>query len=440
MARGTKAASSASVKPTTLVLDNGGWTLKAGLVGSGGTPSSSDCTIIPNCVARGQDKKVYVGAQLDRCRDFYHITLRRPMERGMVVNWELERAIWHNSFISEKENVLGSKGEDGLGCDPHETNLVLGTSPNTFPALETNCDQMVFEEFEFASYYRCVAPEMNAYQNMKALASDGTAGESEVGIAQCVLVVDSGYSHTTVTPLLNGRPIQSAIRRLDVGGKHLTNYLTELLAIHEISLKDDPWIANEVKEATCFVTDDFNRDMERTWRGHKMDPSIVLDCQLPDYVNNFKVIVQPYEVRDQFSKNKSSIMTVGNERFQVPEIIFRPTDVGMVEPGLPELIVQCISLLPEGLRPLMLGNIMVVGGNAKISGFLAKLEKELRQLAPADYPVKIISSEDPITSTWLGGARLASDQDLLKERLVTREQYLEHGPNWLMKKFNGQDP
>jgi actin-related protein len=29
--------------------------------------------------------------------------LRRPVERGMVVNWELERAIWHQTFLSEKE-------------------------------------------------------------------------------------------------------------------------------------------------------------------------------------------------------------------------------------------------------------------------------------------------------------------------------------------------
>jgi len=37
-------------------------------------------------------------------------------------------------------------------CDPHETNLILTEAPNVFPALQTNCDQIVFEEFEFASY------------------------------------------------------------------------------------------------------------------------------------------------------------------------------------------------------------------------------------------------------------------------------------------------
>jgi actin-related protein 6 len=105
MARGTKAAEAPAVKPNTLVLDNGAWSIKAGLV-SGNPSSEKDCHIIPNCVARDQDRKVYIGAQLEKCRDFYHITLRRPEERGMVVNWELQRSIWHTSFVSENEAVV----------------------------------------------------------------------------------------------------------------------------------------------------------------------------------------------------------------------------------------------------------------------------------------------------------------------------------------------
>jgi hypothetical protein len=101
MPRITKAAESAAIKPTTLVIDNGGWSIKAGLVNA--SPDINDCYTVPNCLARDQDRHVYVGAQLQKCKDFYHIVLRRPVERGMVVNWELERAIWHQTFLSEKE-------------------------------------------------------------------------------------------------------------------------------------------------------------------------------------------------------------------------------------------------------------------------------------------------------------------------------------------------
>jgi actin-related protein 6 len=188
-----------------------------------------------------------------------------------------------------------------------------------------------------------------------------------------MVVVDSGYSHTTVTPLINGRPVQPAIRRLDIGGKHLTNYLAELLAIHEVSLKEDPWIANELKEKCCFVTDNLKRDIERTWRRHEMDPSIVVDCELPDYVHSSEVIVKPYEPKDDMLKNKSNIATLGNERFEVPEIIFNPGDIGMREGGLAEVILQSIGSLPTSLQAVMFENILVVGGNANIPGFMDRL-------------------------------------------------------------------
>jgi len=256
---------------------------------------------------------------------------------------------------------------------------------------------------------------------------------------ECALIVDSGFSHTTITPVIKGQPVHASIRRLDIGGKHLTNYLSELLAIHEISLKEDPWIANELKESCCFVSNDFKPDVERTWRGHLMDPSIVLDCQLPDYQENLKVIVRPYEQREQVYKSKSNITTVGNERFQVPEVLFNPGDIGMMEAGLPELIMQSINSLPEGIRPAMLENIILTGGNAQIPGIVERLYLEVRQLAPTNYKTQIRCTIDPIKSTWLGGVNFAKNQENLKKSVVTRQQYLEHGSNWLLRRFNGQD-
>jgi len=101
MPRVTKPAEAAAIQQNTLVVDNGGWSIKAGLA----VPQASvdNCHTVPNCIGRDQDRRIYVGAELDRCTDYYHVILRRPIERGMVVNWELERAIWHQTFLSEKE-------------------------------------------------------------------------------------------------------------------------------------------------------------------------------------------------------------------------------------------------------------------------------------------------------------------------------------------------
>lgn len=39
-------------------------------------------------------------------------------------------------------------------CDPRDTNLILTEAPNTPAALQANCDQVIFEEYEFATYSR----------------------------------------------------------------------------------------------------------------------------------------------------------------------------------------------------------------------------------------------------------------------------------------------
>lgn len=143
MAGGRKAKATApSAPPNTLVLDNGAYTLKAGFVRGG---KIDEPRAIPNCIARDRTRKVYVASELDKCRDFGEIQFRRPVEKGFVVNWEAQKEIWDHEFFDTKAPLL---------CDPKETRLLLGEPPNGLPVLQTNCDQIVFEEYGFASYYR----------------------------------------------------------------------------------------------------------------------------------------------------------------------------------------------------------------------------------------------------------------------------------------------
>ena len=82
------------VAANTLVLDNGGYTIKAGLSLPNTKPQYDDCKVIPNCIARSRDKRVYIASQIEKCTDFGEMGFRRPVERGFIVNWEAEKAIW----------------------------------------------------------------------------------------------------------------------------------------------------------------------------------------------------------------------------------------------------------------------------------------------------------------------------------------------------------
>lgn len=151
MAGGRKSKPPAIPAPKqTLVLDNGAYTIKAGFVvdptnDDGTDASDTQPRLIPNCIARDRQRTTYVASELDRCKDYADIAFRRPVEKGYIVNWEAQREIWDREFFDDKAPQR---------CDPAETRLVLTEQPNALPALQTNCDQMVFEEFQFASYYR----------------------------------------------------------------------------------------------------------------------------------------------------------------------------------------------------------------------------------------------------------------------------------------------
>lgn len=145
---GTRKSRSSGPPPpsTTLVLDNGADTIKAGFVTGNAVDGPR---IIPNCLARDRHKNIYVGSELEKCKDFGEIAFRRPVEKGFIVNWEAQKEIWEREFFDDKAPQR---------CDPSETRLLLVEQPNSLPALQTHCDQMVFEEFGFASYYRGIGP------------------------------------------------------------------------------------------------------------------------------------------------------------------------------------------------------------------------------------------------------------------------------------------
>lgn len=453
MAGGRRAKPAGPKAPTTtLVIDNGGDTLKAGFVRGG---KIDEPRIIPNCIARDRSRKVYVASDLEKCRDFGEIQFRRPVEKGFIVNWEAQKEVWDHEFFDDNAPVK---------CDPAATRLILGEPPNGLPMLETNCDQVVFEEYGFSSYYRGIGmdcargcrrrltrtgPTFNAYHDIQSIfQTPKDASTVSNTPSEAVMVIDSGYSHTTITPLLQGRPLQSAIRRLDVGGKVLTNYLTRLISLRHFDMRNDTYIVNEMKELSCYVTSDFKSDMEKSWKGTRGErrPDFVSggglakDYILPDFHTRSKGVLCEYEparhskARKAAGQSEEDALTLRNERFAVPELIFSPSDAGIRQPGLADLIQDSLNELPAGLWPSMLANIVVVGGNALFDGFIQRLQKEVVQRVPDDCIVRVARPADPITNTWYGGANLANHSQINK-LAVTKQEYEEHGAAWVARKF-----
>ncbi|KAI8628545.1 Actin/actin-like protein [Xylariaceae sp. FL1651] len=422
----------------TLVLDNGASTIKAGFV----TGDIVDKPrIIPNCIVRDRDRKTYVASEVSQCSDFSEAAFRRPVEKGFIVNWEAQKEIWEREFFDDKAPQR---------CDPSETRLLLAEPSNSLPILQANCDQMVFEEFGFASYYRGLGPTFNAYHDIQAMFRTPRDPHAVVQLpAELILLIDSGYSHTTITPVFQGRPIHPAVRRLDVGGKFLTNYLTRVLSLRHYDMRNETYIVNEMKEAACYVSLDFKGDIERSWKGTRGERresyisggGIAKDYVLPDFHTRLRGVVRDYDPAQASRARKlavgeasEDVLTLRNERFSIPELLFNPSDIGMRQPGLADLVLQSLQCLPIGLWPGLLANVLVVGGNSLFDGFVERLQKEIRKLFPGECIVRVARPPDPIANTWLGGANLARHQHI-QSLAITKQEYEENGTAWLGRRF-----
>ncbi|KAL4803929.1 actin family [Aspergillus unguis] len=456
----SSAAQARSLPDKTFIIDNGAYSMKAGYAPDSLPTDDEDgisaCTVIPNAIAKTRGNRIYVGAQIGtNVADMNEMLFRRPVEKGYTVNWEAQKEIWENSFFDEKT----VRAKELRVAEPEDTTIIFGEAPNALPALQKNADEIIMEEWGFGGYLRCVGPSLNAWNEIQSLFGDPVSSQlnSAASPTECLLVVDSSYSHTIVTPVYNGQPLQRGIRRLDLGGKHLTNYLKELVSMRQYNMVDETYIMNEVKESVCFVSNDFGGDLERTWKGNRKrgqpqpEPgeSVVVDYVLPDPNGGKRGFMRPHDPLLGSKKRKAvlsgasaeqiseDVLVLGNERFTVPEILFTPSDIGMKSAGIPDCILQSLSVLPTGLHPAFLANILVVGGNSLLPGFMERLETELRQIASAECVVRVRRPKDPIRSAWLGASRLATNKEDLKKMAITRQEYQENGSSWTGRKFSG---
>lgn len=215
-----------------------------------------------------------------------------------------------------------------------------------------------------------------------------------------------------MTPTYRGRPLQRGIRRLDIGGRTLTNALKQAVSLRQISLMDETKIAADVKEAVCFVSDDFGRDMERARRARGRPSAsaaaddIVVDYVLPDLASGKPGYARAHDptrgarqraarlararqmsgqttadwpsgsggpAAGQPPEPEEDALVLGVERFAVPELLFTPTDAGLRAPGVAGTAMQSVGVLPTGVQAAMLANVVVVGGNVLIPGFVERL-------------------------------------------------------------------
>lgn len=175
-------------------------------------------------------------------------------------------------------------------------------APFTPDPLANYSTQVIFEEFGFASCAKMPAATLAAYHYAtevpKILSSRGGGGsQAKRREPDCVTVIDSGFSFTHIIPFYKGKAIREAVKRINVGGKLLTNYLKETVSYRQWNMMDEFQLMNDAKEALCYVALDFEAEMTKLRkpsysRRDEVREKIRKNFVLPDFQTTMRGFVQ----------------------------------------------------------------------------------------------------------------------------------------------------
>lgn len=289
-----------------------------------------------------------------------------PFQKGYLINWDVQKNVWDHIFSKDCCNVNFS-----------ETSMIITEPPFNFASVQEAMAEIFFEEYEVASLLKINPSTLSNYRY-----------RHENPTAKCCIIVDVGYSFSHVTPYVNDMKIKAGIRRVDVGGKLLTNHLKEILSYRQLHVMDETYVVNQVKEDSCFVSQDFYADMAIAKKG-LTDNTIVKDYVLPDFLS-----IRRGYLADAGTETDQQVLRMNNERFSIPEILFHPSDVGIKQMGIPEAIMDCLKACEEETWPHLLSNIVLVGGSVKFPGFKDRVMKEIRSLAPDEFEINVHVPEE----------------------------------------------
>lgn len=394
------------------VLDNGGGQLKAGF------SNSPAPRLIPNCItkAKSEKRRAFIGDQLDDCRDLSGLFYMLPFQKGYLVNWDHQKTVWDYMFGSACFNI-----ENALP----KLDLIFTEPYFNFNSIKEGLSELLFEEYAFQRIFRTHPADLSCYLNKSTFPEE-----------QCCLVVDSGYSFTHIVPFVEGKRVKKAVKRIDIGGKLLTNHLKEIISYRQIHVLDETYVMNACKEDSCYVSLQYDKDMQVSKAESLIHPrkqanytfDISKDYILPDFTTIRRGFLRP--VNDKPTDGNEVIeqsIRLNNERYSVPELLFSPSDVGIDQCGIPETIVAAIEECDAAAHPWLYRNIVLTGGNACLPNFKERIQREIRALAPDAYDVQVRLPQDPVGYAWHGGAALASDS-VFPSICVTKQEYLERGP------------
>merc|ERR1740138_1071092 len=158
------------------------------------------------------------------------LKIQYPVEHGIVQDWDDMERIWHHTFFHR------------LRAEPQEHAVMLTEAALNPKANRERMTQIMFETFYVPALYVSTQAVLSLY------ASGRTTG----------MVCDCGDGVTHIVPIYEGYMMPHAVKRLNLAGRDLTEYLMKLMSErgNAMTTTAEREIVRDIKEKVCYIAED----------------------------------------------------------------------------------------------------------------------------------------------------------------------------------------